>query len=622
MKRSSRPAPLFETSSSALEFNRWKFAGLFAAIFAVTFIAYLPALKGELLWDDIGHVTSPALQSWSGLLRIWFEPGATQQYYPLLHSAFWLEHKLWGDATAGYHVINVIWHALSACLLITVLRRLAIPGAIFAGLLFALHPVCVESVAWITEQKNTLSLVLYLSAALAYLCFDRERSPRSYALALVFFAGALLSKTVTASLPAALLVIFWWQRGRLAWRRDIVPLLPWFALGVASGLFTAHFERALIGAQGSEFALNFADRLVLAGRVFWFYLGKLIWPAELIFVYPRWIVDASIWWQWLFTFAGLGLLASLIWWSRRNRGPLAAALLFGGSLFPALGFFNVYPFLFSYVADHFQYLASLAIFATAGVALTFLPRKAGIITGALLTTALGIVTWHHAASYRDNVTLYETTLQRNPDAWLAHHNLAVILVDRGQSAAALPHLERTLALRPNYPEALNTFGNALTQLGRASEAIAPLDRAIQLQPHYAEAHNTLGVAFMALGRAEAGLTQFETAVHLKPDYATAHRNFGQALLNAKRLPEATQHFTRAVQLDAADLSSLLQLGTVLALQGRYADALPHLQAVLEINPESDQAHLRLALALRSLGRTTEANAHYQQALQFNPTLGR
>jgi tetratricopeptide (TPR) repeat protein len=595
---------------------------MFGLFFLVALAAYFPALQGDFLWDDAGHVTNPALQPWSGLARIWFEPGVTQQYYPLLHSAFWLEHKLWGDAVFGYHLVNVLQHALAATLFGVLLRRLAVPGAWLAAGLFLLHPVCVESVAWISEQKNTLSLLLYLGAALAYLRFDAGRSPRQYALALVLFAGALLTKTVTASLPAALLVVLWWERGRLDWRRDVMPLLPWFALGAGGGLFTAHFERVLIGAQGAGFTLGLADRLVLAGRVFWFYLGKLIWPAELIFVYPRWSIDASVAWQWLGTVAGLALLGGLIGWSRRNRGPLAIALLFGGSLFPVLGFVNVYPFVFSYVADHFQYLASLAIFAAGGVGLARLPRPAGIIATVALAAVLGFVTRNQAATYRNDVTLYETTLQRNPDAWLAHQNLGVILADSGQYAAALPHIERTLALRPDYAEALNNLGNCLTQLGRAAEAVVPLERAIQLEPRYAAAHNNLGTTFMALGRADEGRAKFETAVRLQPDYTAALLNLGQALASARRIPEALPHFSRAVELNPTNPAARLQLGTVLALQARYAEALPHFEAALELDPESADAHLRLAMTLRALGRTAESNAHYLEAVRLNPNLAR
>lgn len=617
MPRPERPAATSSVQAAGAPVIAW-----FGSLMLAALVAYWPCLRGDFLWDDAGHVTNPELQSWSGLWRIWFEVGVTQQYYPLLHSAFWFEHRLWGDATVGYHLVNILQHATAATLFGLLLRRLAVPGAWLAAWLFLLHPVCVESVAWISEQKNTLSLVLYLCAALAYLRFDLERSPRRYALALLLFAGALLTKTVTASLPAALLVVFWWQQGRLDWRRDVLPLLPWFALGAGGGLFTAQFERVLIGAQGADFSLGAMDRLVLAGRVFWFYLGKLVWPADLIFVYPRWSIDASVWWQWLYPAAGLGLLAGLTWWSRRRRGPLAAALLFGGSLFPVLGFINVYPFVFSYVADHFQYLASLAVFAAVGAGLSRLPRRAGTISTVLLATLLGVLTWNQASIYRDNVTLYEATLQRNPDAWLAHHNLATILIDTGQPDTALPHIERTLALRPDYPEALNKLGDCLTRLGRPAEAVPPLERAIQLQPKYAEAHNNLGVTLMALGREEEGRARFEAAVKLNADYAAAHRNLGLALAHAGRIPEATPHFARAVQLDPADAGSQLQLGTALAMQGRYAEALPPFEAALVLDPESAEAHLRLAMTLRALGRTAEANSHYQEAIRLNPALAR
>jgi tetratricopeptide (TPR) repeat protein len=595
---------------------------MFVLFFVAALIAYFPALKGDFLWDDAGHVTNPALQSLSGLKRIWFEPGTTQQYYPLLHSAFWFEHRLWGDSPTGYHVANVLQHAIAATLFGVLLRRLAVPGAWFAAWLFLLHPVCVESVAWISEQKNTLSLVFYLGAALAYLRFDATRSPLRYTFATFLFVCALLSKTVTASLPAALLVIFWWQRGHLDWRRDVVPLLPWFTLGAGFGLFTAHFERVHIGAQGLEFTLGALDRLVLAGRVFWFYLGKLLWPAELIFVYPRWTIDASVWWQWLFPVAGLGLVAALVWRSRQSRAPLAAVLLFGGSLFPVLGFVNVYPFVFSYVADHFQYLASLGIFALTGACLSLLRDRTGVIVAATLAAVCAFLTWKQAGVYRNNTVLYEATLQHNDDAWLAHHNLAIILIHRAEPERALRHVNRTLALRPNYPEALSQLGDCLTRLGRASEAIAPLERAVQLQPKYAEAHNNLGVALMALGRSAEGLTRFENAVRLDPNYGMAERNLGLALASAGKFNEALPHYERGVQLLPNDIDARLHLATALLTLSKPADAVPHLKAALELNPGSAQAHLRLALALRALGRLTEATEHYEEAVRLDPRLNR
>jgi hypothetical protein len=344
-------------------------------IVLATLAAYIPALSAGFIWDDYGHVTRADLRSLAGLFRIWFEPGATQQYYPLLHSAFWIEHLFWGDAPFSYHLLNILLHATGACLFFTLLRRLIVPGAWLAALFFALHPVCVESVAWISEQKNTLSTVLYLCAALAYLRFTDDRRPARYALATALFLAALLAKSVTATLPAALLVLAWWRHGRISWRDEVRPLLPWFALSAIAAAVTAHFERTQIGAQGSDFALTFAQRLLLAGRAPWFYAGKLLWPADLSFIYPHWTLDPATLWPWLFPLATLALVTAL-WVSRaRSRAPLAAVLLFIGALFPALGFVNVYPFVFSFVADHFQYLASLPLFALVAAGLTTLASR-------------------------------------------------------------------------------------------------------------------------------------------------------------------------------------------------------------------------------------------------------
>ncbi|HEV7927839.1 MAG TPA: hypothetical protein VGR14_20995, partial [Verrucomicrobiae bacterium] len=283
-------------------------------------LAYQPVWHAGFIWDDDRHVTLPTLRSLHGLLRIWAQLGATQQYYPLVHSVFWVEHKLWGDATAGYHWLNILLHAFSALLLIKLLCQLKIPGAWLAGALFALHPVEVESVAWVSELKNTLSGVFYLSAALAYLRFDRNRKGEYYAIALGLFVLGLLSKTVIASLPAALLVIFWWQRGKLSWKQDVLPLIPFFLAGIGAGLLTAWVERKFIGAEGSEFHFSLVERCLIAGRDIWFYLGKLIWPADLAFIYPRWNVSQTVWWQYLFPAAIVLLLGVLVW--LRWRGPL------------------------------------------------------------------------------------------------------------------------------------------------------------------------------------------------------------------------------------------------------------------------------------------------------------
>ncbi|MGP8244847.1 MAG: tetratricopeptide repeat protein, partial [Bryobacteraceae bacterium] len=535
--------------------------GIWALLCGAALLAYLPALRGGLLWDDDRHLTSPELQSLHGLWRIWFDIGATQQYYPLLHSAFWMEHHVWGDAVLGYHLVNVVLHATAAFLAILILRRLSLAGALLAGFLFALHPVCVEAVAWISEQKSTLSAVLYLSSALAYLYFDQTRRRQSYLLATALFVLALLAKTVTATLPAALLVVFWWKRGRIEWKRDVLPLAPWFALGAAAGVLTAWVERTSIGAQGPDFALSLAQRLLLAGRALCFYAEKVVWPANLMFTYPRWIPDPRQWLPWLFPAAVAAVAGSLGLAARRSRGPMAAFLLFAGTLFPALGFLNVYPFLFSFVADHFEYLATLAIISPAAFALAVAGRKvwpAGsplprICAAVALLAVAGALTWRQSGMYRDSETLYRATLARNPASWMAHTNLCGLLVRKpGDLAEAMAQCEIALRLRPRSAEAHNNLGIALAQMpGRLPAAITEFRAAAAMKPNFAEAHFNLANALAQIsGRQAEAIAQYKVALRIWPAYLEAHMNLGTVLLRIPgRLPDAIEEYRAALRLD-------------------------------------------------------------------------
>ena len=256
--------------------NRDWLLGLLLVI--ATLLAYQPAWRGQRLWDDDAHLTPPALRSLEGLARIWTQIGATQQYYPLTFTAFWVQHKLWGDATLGYHLVNILLHSLSALLFLAILRQLKIPGAWLAAACFALHPVHVESVAWMTQLKNTLSGVLCLGSLAAYLGFDQTRKKRLYALALGLFALGLLGKTAIAPLPAGMLVILWWKRRRLSWRQDALPLAPFFLAGLAAGLITVWLEQNLYGARGAEFEFSFQERCLIAGRAIWFHLANCFGP--------------------------------------------------------------------------------------------------------------------------------------------------------------------------------------------------------------------------------------------------------------------------------------------------------------------------------------------------------
>lgn len=585
----------------------------------------------------------------AGLRRIWLDPSAAPQYYPVLHTAFWIEHRLWGDSTLGYHLLNVLLHVTAACLLILILRRLKIPGAGFAGLIFVVHPVCVESVAWISEQKNTLSLVFYLLSALAYLRFSvRPESPEAgggslsessarssavtwaYVLASVFFIFALLTKSVTATLPAALLVMLWWKRGRLSWRHDGLFLLPWFAVAFADGLFTAWVERTIIGANGAAFDLTVAQRCLLAGRVVWFYLGKLFWPTRLIFVYPHWDVKSAAAGWVGYLAAALAATAALWQLRRHSRGPLAAWLFFVGSLFPALGFFNVYPFIYSYVADHFQYLASLGVFAAVSAIVTqYLARApAGIrIAGrgicASLIGTLVILSRAESRSYLDLTTLYETTIKRNPGCWMAHNNLGTVFLISRNLRESEAEYRTAIALKPDYPEAHYNLGNILSLTpGRLNEAVAQYQEALALEPDSAEGHNNLGNALSQMpDHLNEAIAQYEEAIRLKPDYAASHLNLGKTLLQTPgRLDEAIAQLQAALSLKPDSAETRNNLGNALSqLPGRLNEAIVQYQEALRLMPGYAEAHNDLGNALSKLpGRLNDAIAQYQEALRLKP----
>jgi tetratricopeptide (TPR) repeat protein len=596
---------------------------LFALLLIVAAtISYAPAWNGKPLWDDDAHMTRPDLRSLDGLAHIWFKPGATQQYYPLAHSVFWIEHKLWGDAPLGYHFTNILLHACAALLLVKILQRLQIRGAWLAGAIFALHPVQVESVAWISELKNTLSGLCYLGSAFIYLEFDRSRKRAPYAIAFALFVLGLASKTVVATLPAALLLVFWWKHQKLTWKRDVMPLIPFFIVGIAAGIFTASIERGFVGAHNPEFAFAWTDRFLIAGRAFWFYLSKLFWPTNLVFIYPRWQINQSIWWQYLFPAAALLLLIILLVRRRRTRGPLVALLYFAGTLFPALGFFNVYPFRYAFVADHFQYLACIGplVLVASGLS-TFFDRFNKLlrqILGGVLLLSLCLLTWRQSAMYVDLETLWRTTLAKNPDAWLAHNNLGNMLFQAGRVDEAISHFEKAVEINPNSVEAHNNLGNRFRQMGRTSESLAHLQKAVELDPKYAEAHNNLGNTLLAAGRTTEAIDHFNRALEIDPVYAEAHNNLGNALLATGHTSEAFDHLKRALEINPEYAAARYNLANAFLQSGRLDEAVSQFKRALDIDPTNAGAHNNLGAVLLQLGKVDEAVVHLNKALEIDP----
>jgi protein O-mannosyl-transferase len=612
----------------------WLF-GLF--IFAVTMIAYQPLWHAGFAWDDDTYITNNlTLHSLKGLWYVWFVPGATVQYYPLTFTTFWIEYHLWGLNPLGYHLINVSLHAGNAILLWLILRKLGVRGAWLAAAIFALHPVCVESVAWVTERKNTLSGLFFLGSILVALKFwlPGETSPESrmagrdkdstasfgnrkfYWLAFVLYVCALCSKTTTLPLPVVILLVVWWKRGRLFWR-DIYPLGLFMAAGVAMGLITMHVEKAL-GAAGNLWRFSWLERCLIASRDVWFYLGKLFWPHPLIFVYPRWTIDAS---EWTAYVPVLALVAgfSIFWWKRAGWGrpALFVAAYFLILLFLVLGFFNVYYFRYSFVADHFQYLASLGPFALAAAAITaalgfFQKWKsilAPVLCGMLLLT-LGALTRQQCKMYANLETLWQTTIEQNPACWLAYNNLGSILLGRGQTNEAFALFQKALEVQPDYEIAHNSLGDVYFQKGLMDEAIAEFRKAVEIQPDYLKAYDSLGRALAQKGLLDEAMVQFRKALEFQPDNPIANNYLGIVLLQKGRVDEAAVHLQHAVQIDHHYAEAYNNLGFALLQKGRLDEAVAQFQKALDIKPTMAEGYnyLRdMAWTLATSPKASERN---------------
>ena len=532
-----------------------------ALLAALVLVAYAPALRAGYIWDDDRYVTAnPALRDVRGLTALWTTLDATPQFYPLTHTMLWLQHALFGLDPRGYHAVNALLHAGSAILVWRILLLLEIPGAWLAAAVFGVHPVHAESVAWITEQKNTLSALFYLAAARVFLSWTegRHRAGPQPLIASGLYLAALLSKTVTSTLPIGLGIVLWWKHGRIE-RRELRWLAPLLAVGAIFAAVTRQLERTQVGAIGADWTLTLAERTALSGRIVWFYLGKLSWPAKLIFIYPRWTPDASSLWAWAGTVAALALAASA--WALRGRlgrGPLAAFAFFVCTLFPALGFFDVYPMRYSWVADHFQYLASLGPIvlacAAATVATTRLVsahpsarRVAPVLAGAALVVLAGR-TFTRCHAYADEETLWRDTLTQNEGAWIAHNNLGILLAQQGKNAEAASHFERVLVLRPDHTGALANLGYLQELLGHDDEAAATLTRAAAARPGDADARIHLVRVLMRLHRPDAALPRALEAARLRPSDADALADAGALLVGAGRPAEAIPLLESAVAL--------------------------------------------------------------------------
>ena len=640
-----------------------------ALLAAVVAISYAPMLDAGWIWDDDSYVWNNAtLRTATGLVDIWLKPRALPQYYPLVHTSYWLEYRLWGLDPTGYHLVNILLHYISSLLLWVLLSRLKLPAAFLAACLFAAHPICVESVAWVTERKNTLSLCLALASLLAWLRTnpfggDQQAAAgptgRWLIASLGLFFGSLLAKTVSVVLVGVLPVLIWWKTGRLT-SADLRRLLPYFCLGLPLAATTVWLEKHHVGADKIDWGLSWLDRIMLAGRAVWFYAGKCVWPHPLAFFYDRWQIDSTRPAAWYYPAAAVAVLGgALISQNRFGRGPLAATLLFGGCLFPALGFFDVYPFRFSFVADHFAYHAMPVFIGATSVLLARLVQQRRNIlypTGLLLVTAATTLSWHRCGAFQNEETLFRDTLVKTPSSSDAANNLGSFYLGEGRIREAIPLLEQAavLAIFPDgRSRSLTNLTECFLRLDRPGIAVKTA-RAANAAYASSRAQALLALALVRTGdlsatdkllaslpasvreRPELQLTLGERALLLNDrDQAAGHfaaclaavgpgkrdpacLEIGIAYLKASSFDAAEEFFGRiSFNQQRIRGKALMNLGIAEAVRGNLAAASARLEAALAVDPSAADIHGNYGKVLLLCGQPRQALDALQTARQLS-----
>ena len=634
-------------------------------------VCYLPVmLWGGFVWDDSILTDAKPVQDVSGLWQIWFFPSAIEgerHYWPLVYTTFWLEHKLWGFDPTGYHIVNVLMHLVNTLLVWHLMRRLSVPGAWVVAAVFAVHPLHVESVAWVIERKDVLSGLFYLSAALAWMRFVEQPRPRYYVGSLVLYAAALLSKSIVITLPVALLIWHWWQQGRVT-STDLLRLVPFCAIGLVITVGDLSFYASLTGAfDVIDYSLT--ERTLIAACALWFYAGKLLWPSELAVIYPRWDIRVTDPLAWGYLIAAVALVV-VLWHFRHQlgRGPLAGALFFGFTLLPVLGFVDYGYMQFSFVADRFQYLAGIGVMAVVigaaaygGCRLPAFWQKGAQAVAAVVIVVLGLLTWRQVGIWSDDETHLRHIISHNPQAWDVHFSLGRVLFDQKRYDEAIAVCRVAIEQRPDHAKAHNITGAALHRLGRFEEAEIYLRRAIQINPQIQNTHAHLGAALSEQGRLEEAITAYRVAIEQRPDHFEVLFNLGALFNTLERFEEAEIYLRRAIQINPQDTDSHQELAKVLFQMGqdaqdneqlevateyymraleidphytkairrlahlrseqqRYDEALELFQRLIDINPSDAVVHGNMGVVLFYLGRSDEALQHFDQALSLDPTL--
>jgi tetratricopeptide (TPR) repeat protein len=595
------------------------FAGA-AALAALVFIAFAPALAGGFVWDDDFWVhKNPHITGGKNIWEVWYSPSFPGQNYPLTYTFFRGQFLLWGYVPFGYHFANLLLHSLDAVLVWTILRRLKVRGAWIAAAVFAVHPLMTESVAWVTELKNTLSALFLLSSCVVFLDWEEKGKRGRLRLSWALYFLALSAKTYISVFPFVLFILVWLRRNTIS-RKAVFAILPFMLLSLLAGAFTWYFEIWHVGVRGEEWEMAAAGRFVIAGRVFWFYLGKLVLPVDFTFIYPRWAIDPSSARQWAYP-ALAALFGAVLWFLRRvaGRGLPAAFACYLVLVSPSLGFVSFYAQVYSFVADHYAYLAVIGPIALAADAFSRLvSRSVRRLVAAAVLAGLACLSFRQSGAYRDLETLWRDTLRKNPAAEMAHNNLGVLLLDRGEIDEAIARCRESVRLNPRNGLAWNNLGLALVGRGETAEAIKAYDRAIELRPNQAEFYGGKAYALEHAGKREEAREYYDRALRLQPNLAEALLRRGALRGETGDRAGAEEDVRSALAADPSSAQAHNQLGLLLARKGEATEAEKHYREAVRLNPSLREAQANLVNVLAESGRVAEAVSFYRDFARDDP----
>jgi Flp pilus assembly protein TadD len=547
----------------------------------LAFLPYVPSLGGGFLWDDDTSVTASELvRDPGGWWKAWFSPPPSHpDYFPLTTTTFWLEWRLWGDHPAGYRVVNVLLHAAAVLGLRRLALALGVPGAWWAAAWFAVHPVNVESVAWIAERKNVLSLALAMPAFLAFLRWSVSRDPKTWRAALLWFAGALAAKASVVALPVVFLLWRWWHGPKPGWR-DLVPLAPFLALSLGFGLLVIQFQHGRALGETEIVLPGWTGRLAGAATAFWFYLGKALWPVDLATIYPRWDLDPPH--PGHLALAALTLGAGVALAFRRSPPARAAAFALGSYallLAPALGLVKMSFMRHGLVADHFQHAALPALLCGAVSALVWASRRLPDhwlrLSRGLAATALAVLfalTWHRASLHGSHEALWSDAAEKNPASPQPQAMLGALRAQRGETEAAEAHFREALRLGSSDPRVLTNLGLTFVERGHLEEAQPWFEQAVATGTSYAPAHLNLARVRMQRGDTAGGLDGLRDSADRFPNNVALNSAAGAALLLASRPTEAISYLARWELLEPGNPDAKSSLAQALDAAGRPAEA--------------------------------------------------